>query len=78
MPTDEPKYISAARLGQVLGFSANCLRDLAASGVIPSLRIGQQRRFNREAVERALDELAAKEATRRRREVRSCPLGGTS
>ena len=52
-------------LAQRLNLPVRWLRDEAAAGRIPCLRIGRAFRFNPDAVERALAERAAVPSTRK-------------
>jgi excisionase family DNA binding protein len=56
----EKKYITLKDLSYRLGLSGNYLRDLAKDGKIPSLNVNGRLRFNLDAVQRALNGLAAK------------------
>lgn len=54
------KYVSLSALARGLGLPSGYLKDLAEKKQIPSLQINRRLRFNPEAVQSALDELAAK------------------
>jgi len=56
----DTEYISLSRLSSRLGLPEAYLKNLAASGSIPSLNINGRLRFNPDAVQQALDELASK------------------
>ncbi|MFX0194592.1 MAG: hypothetical protein ACFFCW_00595 [Candidatus Hodarchaeota archaeon] len=55
----ETKYISLSRLASHLGLPANYLRELSNKYLIPRLNVKGRLRFNPEAVQKALDDLAA-------------------
>jgi hypothetical protein len=54
----ETKFIGLSLLAQNLGLPSAYLRDLATTGKIPSLNVCGKLRFDPDAVERALGELA--------------------
>ena len=53
-------YISLEVLAIQLGLPQKFLRELAESKRIPTLKVGNRLRFNLEAVQEALDKIAAK------------------
>lgn len=57
----DTEFISLSRLSNRLGLPEAYLKNLAASGTIPSLNINDRLRFNPEAVRQALDRLAEQE-----------------
>ena len=56
------KYISLEALAATFRLPQNYLRELAKANKIPSLSINGRLRFNPEAVQSALDQIATKEA----------------
>ena len=58
----DTEFISLSRLSNRLGLPEAYLKNLAASGSIPSLNVKDRLRFNPVAVQHALDKLAAKRA----------------
>jgi hypothetical protein len=57
------KYISLEALAATFRLPLNYLRELAKANKIPSLNINGRLRFNPEAVQSALDKLAAEGGT---------------
>ena len=57
----DAEFISLSRLSNRLGLPEAYLKNLAASGSIPSLNINGRLKFNPEAVQQALDKLAEQE-----------------
>jgi excisionase family DNA binding protein len=52
------KYLSQSQLGEILGVTGRTIRNLAAKGLIPSIRLtGKLVRYERSAVEKALQKL---------------------
>jgi len=59
-PKDPPLTLSLAEAARMLGISQWHCGELARAGKLPSLKLGRRRLFPREAIQRLINETAAK------------------